>query len=183
MSKKLLFVVGSLRKESFNRQLAKKVEDIIGSKAEVSYLDYSEVPFINQDIEYPAPASVAKVREEIQAADGIWFFTPEYNASYSAPLKNVIDWASRSLEAGNPAGASAIGGKKVAISGIGGGGFVSGSREKLSELLKFVRTEVLENNVGLAANPEAWATNVVTFSDEQIADLSKQVEDFLAFLA
>ncbi len=182
MSKKLLFVVGSLRKESFNRQLANKVKEILGDKAKVSFLEYSDVPFFNQDIEYPAPSSVSRIRDEIKAADGIWFFTPEYNGSYSSVLKNIIDWASRSLDQTNPAGASAIGDKNVAVSGIGGSGYVQGVLEKTKELLKFIRTDVLDNSVGLAANPEAWATNVITFSDDQIKQLDKQVEDFLAFL-
>ena len=51
--KKVLFIIGSLRKESFNRQLALEVEKMIGTQAEVTYLDYSDVPLINQDIEFP----------------------------------------------------------------------------------------------------------------------------------
>ena len=51
--KKILFIIGSLRKESFNRQLALEAEKMIGSQAEVTYLDYSDVPLINQDIEFP----------------------------------------------------------------------------------------------------------------------------------
>ena len=55
--KKILFIIGSLRKESFNRQLALEAEKMIGSQADVTYLDYSDVPIINQDIEFPELAS------------------------------------------------------------------------------------------------------------------------------
>ena len=37
---------------------------------------------MNQDIEFPAPEAVARVRKEVAEADGLWFFTPEYNHSY-----------------------------------------------------------------------------------------------------
>ena len=74
--KKILFIVGSLRKDSFNRQLAQEAEKNLAGLAEVTYLDYTDVPFINQDIEYPAPASVAKLRETVANADGLWISPP-----------------------------------------------------------------------------------------------------------
>ena len=64
--KKILFIIGSLRKNSFNRQLAAVAEEMLKGKAEVSYLDYSKLPFINQDIEFPAPAEVTRVRKCIE---------------------------------------------------------------------------------------------------------------------
>ena len=54
------FIVGSLRKDSFNRQLAKEAENYLAGKAEITHLDYTDVPFVNQDIEYPAPAAVVQ---------------------------------------------------------------------------------------------------------------------------
>ena len=42
---------------------------------------------MNQDIEFPAPEAVARVRKEVAEADGLWFFTPEYNHSYPASSK------------------------------------------------------------------------------------------------
>ena len=56
---KVLFIVGSLRQGSFNHQLAEQAEKALAGKAEVSYLDYKDVPFFNQNIESPAPAAVA----------------------------------------------------------------------------------------------------------------------------
>ena len=92
---KILAIVGSLRKDSLNRQLALAAKKILEEKAEFELLDYTDIPFMNQDIEYPAPESVRRVRETIKAADGIWFFTPEYNHSFPGVLKNLIDWLSR----------------------------------------------------------------------------------------
>ena len=56
--KKILFIIGSLCKESFNKKLAKEVEEMLAGRATVEYLDYSDVPLMNQDIEFPAPEAV-----------------------------------------------------------------------------------------------------------------------------
>ena len=92
--KKILFIIGSLRKESFNRQLALEAEKMIGSQADVTYLDYSDVPIINQDIEFPEPEAVGRLRATVKEADGIWVFTPEYNFSSNSYQweKGRPDW-------------------------------------------------------------------------------------------
>ena len=95
--KKVLMIVGSLRKDSFNLQLAKVAEKILKGQAEVRYLHYADLPFMNQDMEFPAPESVARVRQEVLAADGIWIFSPEYNYQIPGVLKNLLDWLSRPL--------------------------------------------------------------------------------------
>ena len=76
---KILFIVGSLRKDSFNLQLAQTAEKYLADKAEVKLLDYHNVSLFNQDIEFPAPPAVNSVREDVKNADAIWIFTPEYN--------------------------------------------------------------------------------------------------------
>ena len=68
---KILAIVGSLRKDSFNKQLAQAAKESLQKNAELTILDYHDVPLLNQDIEYPAPPAVAKVRAEVMAADGI----------------------------------------------------------------------------------------------------------------
>lgn len=71
MAKKILFIVGSLRKQSFNRQLAEKAAEIVRGRADVSFLEWTDVPFFNQDAEFPVPMAVARVRKAVQEADGI----------------------------------------------------------------------------------------------------------------
>jgi len=73
---KIVAIVGSLRKDSFNRQLAIEAGKIIGDRADFEILEYEDVPLMNQDIEYPAPDAVKRVREIVKNAAGIWFFTP-----------------------------------------------------------------------------------------------------------
>ena len=111
--KKILFIIGSLRKESFNRQLALEAEKMIGTQAEVTYLDYSDVPLINQDIEFPEPEAVGRLRATVKEADGIWVFSPEYNFSYPGHVKNLFDWLSRPLVAGDYETPTVINGKKL----------------------------------------------------------------------
>ena len=91
----ILGIVGSLRQNSFNRQLALAAKAVVGERATFDLLDFADVPLLNQDFEYPAPEAVRRVRDAVLAADGLWFFTPEYNHSFSGVLKNLIDWLSR----------------------------------------------------------------------------------------
>lgn len=112
---KIIAIVGSLRKESYNKQLALAAQAIVGEAAEFKILDFQDVPLLNEDIEYPAPEAVRRVRDEIKSADGIWFFTPEYNHFFPGVLKNLVDWLSRPIsETERPV----LIGKPAAISGI-----------------------------------------------------------------
>ena len=112
---KITAIVGSLRRESLNRQLALEAGKLIGGQAEFELLDYSDVPLLNQDFEYPAPDAVRRVREIVKSADGIWFFTPEYNHFFPGVLKNLIDWLSRPVSESE---SQVLSGKPTAYSGI-----------------------------------------------------------------
>ena len=174
--KKILFIIGSLRTKSFNRQLAMMAKEIIGNRAEVYELDYSDLPLLNQDIEQPEPAAVARIRRTVSEADALWIFTPEYNSSYPGHLKNLLDWLSRPvipLDYGTP---TCINGKRVAISGAGGKAATANCRAKLTELLTFIKADVLAEQTGIAVPAEAWGTDVLTLTDEQKAQLSAQAD-------
>ena len=69
--KKILFILGSLRAKSFNRQVANVAKEIIGERAEVQELDYSDLPLLSQDIEHPELEVVARIRKEVTEADGL----------------------------------------------------------------------------------------------------------------
>ncbi|MCF0112236.1 MAG: NAD(P)H-dependent oxidoreductase [Erysipelotrichaceae bacterium] len=179
---KIVMIVGSLRKESFNRQLAEKAAELLKEKAEVSFLDYSDVPFMNQDREVPVPEVIARVRKKVLSADGLWFFSPEYNHSYTGVLKNLTDWLSRPLEPGNYASGTAIAGKKAAISGAAGKSGASYSRERLCELLKQIKADVLPEQTGVVLGAESWQTNQLVLTEEDQKQLQKQAEAFVAFV-
>lgn len=178
MTKKVLFVVGSLRKGSFNHQLAQKAESLLAGKAEVTYLDYADVPVFNQDLETPVLPAVAKVREAVQQADAVWFFSPVYNFSIPGTVKNLIDWLSRALDLSDTTGVSALQDKLVTVSSVAAGG-----HEPLfagyQALLPFVRTQVVGEFTGVTINPEAWGTGELTVSEDKIIELEKQAESLL----
>ena len=179
----ILFIVGSLRRESYNRQLAKQAENLLQGKAQVTYLEFADMPFMNQDIEFPAPAVVQRVRDKVRIADGIWIFTPEYNSSYPGLLKNLLDWLSRPLKPNDYANPTAISGKPVTISGAAGKSACKDSIGKLMPLLEMMRTRLMSEPImSVALTPNAWQTGVLYLSPEQLTALQQQVEAFLAFI-
>lgn len=177
--KNILFINGSLRKGSFNHQLAQAAEKALEGKATVSYLDWAQVPVFSQDLEANTPESVSKVREAIQAADAIWIFSPVYNFSIPGSVKNLLDWASRALDLSDPTGPSAIGGKVVTVSSVANGG-----HEPMfaiyNDLLPFIRTTAAGKFTKATVNPEAWSTGVLEVSEETQASLLAQAEALLA---
>ena len=111
----ILAIVGSLRQNSFNRQLAAFAKETVGDRASFTVLDFADVPLLNQDFEYPPPEPVRRAREAVKAADGLWFFSPEYNHSVPGVLKNLIDWLSRPVSETEK---QVLSRKPAAISGI-----------------------------------------------------------------
>ena len=182
MTKKILFVVGSTRKASFNQLLAEEAAKLLKGKAEVSYLEYFQLPFMNQDLEFPAPEAVTKVREIVKAADGIWVFSPEYNYSYPGILKNLLDWLSRPMVAGDYGSAAATG-KKITVSNVAGKSTGSGSRAKLVEVFGKIRMLPMEAPLtGVAIPPAVFGGAPMTFTEAQITELKAQAEAFLKFI-
>lgn len=112
---KIAVVVGSLRKESYNKKLARSLEKLAKGKMEFIFVDIGALPLFNQDLETNVPASVIKLKSDIESADAILFVTPEYNRSIPGVLKNAIDWASR------PYGKSSWAGKPAAVCGTSPG--------------------------------------------------------------
>lgn len=181
--KNVLIVCGTLRKNGYNLQLANVIKQLIGKQADVSYLDYSELPPMNQDLESPEPASVAAVRGAVRAADGIWFVTPQYNASFPGHIKNLIDWLSRPLP-GQGRGSVVITGRKVTVSGAGGRTATTEMRRELGSLLAFVGADVMsEPETGIALSGGSWQTGQLKLSDDDRSALSAQVDAFLEFIA
>lgn len=178
--KNILFIVGSPRKNSFNLQLARKAAALLEGRANFNFLDYSDVPFMNQDIEFPTPEPVARVREAFEAADVLWFVSPENNGSYTAYLKNLLDWMSRPKEKQNPAAGRASTDKKYVLSGVAGRSAAQGSLQKLEELLNYIKMQKLEvPTEGFSLNKESFTSDVLHLSPEDEERLAKQVEALL----
>lgn len=176
--KNILFVVGSLRKGSFNHQMAEKAERILEGKATVSYLDYSALPLMNQDLETPVLPEVQAARDAIAKADAIWIFSPVYNHAIPGTVKNLIDWLSRALDLSDTTGPSALQDKVVTVSSMANGGHDS-LFAAYNDLLPFVRMHVVGEFTASKINPEAWGSGVVTLSEETVAGLERQAEALL----
>ncbi len=95
---KLLVFAGSTRQQSFNRQLANATAKLASARgADVTLLELStlDIPMYNADLEAGGtPADVIKLKEIMDAHPALIIVSPEYNGSYTALLKNTIDWAS-----------------------------------------------------------------------------------------
>lgn len=105
-------VVGSLRRDSFNRQLANAVIALAPPELSFNHVRIDDLPLYNQDDDSSPADSVKRLKGEIKTAQGILFVTPEYNRSIPGVLKNAIDHASRpygqSVWAGKPAGVMGV---------------------------------------------------------------------------
>lgn len=96
---KIGLIVGSLRKESFNKKLANLVQSFIREENEAEIIDISSLPLYNEDDDGDLPREeYTKFREEIKKYDGFIFFAPEYNRGVAPALKNALDVASRGPE-------------------------------------------------------------------------------------
>ena len=95
MARKIAVVVGSIRKVSINRKLAKALIKRAPKDLECELVRIDDLPVFNQDHDQDPPQQVARVKAQIVAANAILFVTPEHNRSLPTALKNVIDWVSR----------------------------------------------------------------------------------------
>jgi chromate reductase len=160
-------VVGSLRKDSINRKVALALKALAPSSLKLNIVEIGDLPLYNEDIDIDSPpAAYTAFRQQISAADGVLFVTPEYNRSVPGVLKNAIDVGSR------PYGKSAWGGKPGAVVSASPGaigGF--GANHHLRQSLVFL-------NVPCMQQPEAYLGNAGTFFDAA-GTLSEQTKPFL----
>ena len=114
-------IVGSLRKDSFNRKIANNFITVAPPSLKCEIVEIAPLSFFSQDLEATPPQSWVDFRNKIKAHDAVVFFTPEYNRSVPGVLKNAIDVGSRpygqSVWEGKPAGV--ISGSMGAIGGFG----------------------------------------------------------------
>ena len=164
---KIAVIVGSLRKESYNLKTAKTLIDIAPESLSLELLDISHLPMFNEDLEATPPKEWVTFREQIQAADGILFLTPEYNRSVPGFLKNAIDVGSR------PYGENSWDGKPAAIVSVSIGNISGfGANHHLRQSLVFV-------NVHTMAQPEAYIGGAGALFDENGKLINDSTAEFL----
>lgn len=160
-------MVGSLRKDSIHRKLAKALIELAPASLKLNIVEIGDLPLYNEDIDTDnPPASYTRFRNEVKAADAVLFLTPENNRSMSAAIKNAIDVGSR------PYGQSVYAGKPGAVvtaSPGGIGGF--GANHHLRQCMVFL-------DVAMMQQPEAYLGGAGNFFDEN-GTLSDSLKPFL----
>lgn len=165
---KLLAFSGSLRKQSFNQSIviaAAEGAKAAGCEVTVVHLSDFAAPLFSEDDEAASgmPEAALALKTLMMAADGFLIASPEYNSSYSAALKNAIDWASRMQEGEKPL--QAFRGKTATI--------MAASPGALGGMRGLVTLRMLLGNIGIHVHPTQQAINNVA----QLVDASGQVSD------
>ena len=155
-------LVGSLRKASFTRRLAKALVSVAPAHLTFNFVEIGALQNYNQDLdeEKTPTAEWTAFREAMRANDAVLFVTPEYNRSVPGLLKNAIDIGSR------PYGASVWSGKPAAVVSVSPGamgGF--GANHHLRQSLVFLDMPTLQQ-------PEAYVGRVAALltDDDKPAD-------------
>ncbi|MDY0212877.1 MAG: NAD(P)H-dependent oxidoreductase [Desulfuromonadaceae bacterium] len=165
--KKIGVIVGSLRKDSFNRKVAKAFIALAPATLSLEIIEIRNLPFYNQDLEAKPPQAWTEFREHLMELDGVLFVTPEYNRSIPGVIKNAIDVGSRpyakNVWEGKPGGIVS-----VSIGAIGGFGANHHLRQALVCL-----------NVPTMQLPEAYIGNAESLFDDN-GDLANASVEKLA---
>ena len=144
MPKQIGFVIGSLRKESFNRKLANALIRLGPADFTFKELRIGDLPLYNQDHDNAQAPEVQRLKSELRAVDAVIFFTPEYNRSVPGVLKNALDHASR------PYGQNAWAGKPGGVIGVSVGAIGTAlAQQHLRNVLAYL-------DVAVMGQPEAF---------------------------
>lgn len=156
MSKNIAVLVGSLRKDSFSKAVAKNLSKLFPADFNLEVIEIGDLPLYNQDYDDldQVPAAYTTFREKMQTMDAILFVTPEYNRSVPAVLKNALDVGSR------PYGASVWDNKPAEIVSVSPGAISGfGANHHLRQSLVFL-------NMPTVQQPEAYIGNVMNLLDD-----------------
>ncbi|MDD7363805.1 MAG: NAD(P)H-dependent oxidoreductase [Peptoniphilus sp.] len=168
MNKKIGLIVGSLRKGSWNRKVAKVVQGLFPEGYDAEFIEIGDLPLFNEDFEREnrEPESYGVFRKQIGEADGFIFFTPEYNRSLPPAIKNAVDVGSR------PVGKNQWDGKPAAVVSASIGGF-GGMEANFALRQNFIYTNMI-----LLQQPEVYLSNVMNLFDDD-GNMVQDTKDFL----
>jgi len=161
---KIAVIVGSLRRESFNRKFAHALAKLAPADFVLKEVEIGDLPHYNQDNDSNQPDTVKRFKAEIAGAQGLLFVTPEYNRSIPGVLKNAIDNASR------PYGQSAWAGKPAGVIGVSPGAIGTAlAQQHLRNILAYLDVPTL-------GQPEAFiqAKDGLFDADGNIGPASRQ---------
>jgi chromate reductase len=158
---KIAVIVGSIRRDSINRKLATALAALAEPKAEYAFSKIDDLPLFSQDLEPSPPASVTRLKGEIEAADGVLLVTPEYNRSIPGVLKNAIDWASR------PYGKNSFNAKPTATIGTSMGTVgTAAAQQHLRSILAYLNVKLMGQPEGYIVFKQGLVDEAGNISDE-----------------
>jgi chromate reductase len=165
--RKIALIVGSLRKESWNRKVANEIVRLAPEDWQMEFVEIGDLPHYNEDLETETPpAAWTAFRDELKSADGVIFFTPEYNRTIPGALKNAIDVGSR------PYGTSAWQGLVGAVVSVSPGAIGAfGANHVLRQSMVFLGVPMLPH--------EAYIGGVSNVFDEK-GVLAESTDKFLS---
>ena len=133
---RVLGLVGSLRRASYNRRLLQSARELAPSGMRIELAELGDIPLYNPDLDTPPlrPDPVERLKRAVESVDGVLISTPEYNHSVPGVLQNAIDWVSR------PAAKSVLAGKPIALMGASTG---AAGTARAQQALKLVMMSTL----------------------------------------
>ena len=159
-------IVGSLRKDSVTRKVARAIEALAPANLKFEEIPIGDLPLYNQDDEADPPAAFVAFRDRIRAADAVLFATPEYNRGLPAALKNAVDVGSR------PYGQSVWSGKPAAVVSVSPGAVGAfGANHQLRQSLVFLNMPTLQH--------EAYVGNAFSLFGENGELINEATGEFL----
>lgn len=165
--KQIAVLIGSLRKESLSRKVARALIELAPESLKLEILEIGELQMYNQDLEETPPPAWTEFRDRLKFFDGVLFVTPEYNRSVPAVLKNALDVGSR------PYGKSAWDGKPGAVVSVSPGALSGfGANHHLRQSLVCL-------NVPAMAQPEAYIGSAAKLFDDTGSLTNESTQEFM----
>ena len=171
---RILGIVGSLRRNSYNRAALRAAQALVPKDAVLDIIDLDGIPVFSEDDEGQPPAQVVEFKKRIREADAILLVTPEYNYSIPGGLKNAIDWASR------PYGDSAWTGKPAALMGASIGRLgTARAQYHLRQVFVFLNVYAVNQPEVMIGNAAEQFDAEGNLTNETTKDLIRQLLDNL----
>ena len=166
---RVLALSGSLRRGSYNTATLRAAQELAPEGMTIDIADITALPMFDQDVEHTGwPSTALDLAANVIRADALLIASPEYNHSFSAPIKNALDWLSRTPP-GASAGQYVLARKPVALLGASAGRSGTGRAQlHLRQVLAYLdmlpvnQPEVLIDNAAARFNADGQLTDAPT---------------------
>ena len=171
MSPKIAGVAGSLRDQSVTRMgIERALEASAATGAETQLLDLREYDLPVYDADRDGAGDAVAFQEDIQSADAVLLGTPVYHGSYSAPLKNALDYS----------GFDEFENKTVGMLAVAGGGFPLPALDHLRSVMRALDAWVLPYQAAIPRSSNAVEDGAIVDSDleRRVATLGQRIVQY-----